>query len=297
MLTLRTSSELEKALPGADLLVLSNSTYTDDVVDLVGRHGRDLSWIQFTSVGVDALERLGAPAGLKVCNAAGLRSPAVAEHAMALLFAMTRRIAEIDRTRQARDWKAALSAAHDVSLLSGTRLHCLGYGGIGKRIAQVARALGMDVVAYNRSGEGSTPGIRVLPLATIAETLPTADSIILCLPETDETRGIMNADLIDRLKTGVRVVNVGRGGLVDTPAILSALDDGRISGAAFDVFDTEPLPDDSPLWTHPKVILTPHIGGNGGDAVRLLAEIIHTGISRIKTGKDPLNIVDSYPRN
>lgn len=296
-ITVATSGELERALPGADLLVLSNSTYTDEVADLLNRHGRDLSWIQFTSVGVDALERLGAPAGITVCNAAGLRSGAVAEHAIALLQAMTRRIVEIDRTRDARDWNAALSAAQNVGLLGGTQLHCLGYGGIGKKIAHIAKAFGMDVVAYNRSGEGSEPGIRVLPLDKVAETLPAADSIILCVPETAATRGIISANLIEKLKPGVQLVNVGRGGLVDASAILAALDGGRISGAALDVFDTEPLPADSPLWTHPKVILTPHIGGNGGDAVRLLAEIIHTGISRIKTGKPPLNIVEEYPRN
>lgn len=287
-----TVEELTQHLPDAEVLVLSNSTYSEEVAGLVRERAGRLSWIQFTSVGVDTFEKFGAPGGVIVCNAPGLRAAAVAEHAVALLLSLTRRIVAADRERQSADWQRLDEAARGPAVLEGAEVHCLGFGNIGRRVAAIVRAFGARVVAYNRHGGEAEAANELLPLASLPARIGAADAIVLCLPTTDETRGLFGRNLFGRLKHGVYLVNVGRGDLVDTAALLEALGDGTVAAAGLDVFDTEPLPGDSPLWHHPRVVMTPHIGGNGGDAIGELARMIARGCERIRQGLPPLNAVN-----
>ncbi|RAK67379.1 D-2-hydroxyacid dehydrogenase [Phenylobacterium kunshanense] len=145
--------------------------------------------------------------------------------------------------------------------IEGSRWLILGFGAIGRGVAQRAKAFGAHVTAVRRSTAPDVLADAMAPPAAFLDLLPQADVVVLAAPATPETRHIANAEAFGRMKAGSVLVNVGRGALVDEPALLAALDAGVPAHAVLDVFETEPLPSDSPFWTHPRVTLTPHSSG------------------------------------
>jgi len=145
--------------------------------------------------------------------------------------------------------------------IDGSRWLILGFGAIGRGVAQRAKAFGAHVTAVRRSVAPDALADRIAPPSAFLDLLPDADVVVLAAPATPETRHIANADAFGRMKPDAVFVNVGRGALVDEPALLAALDRGTPGHAVLDVFETEPLPADSPFWRHPRVTLTPHSSG------------------------------------
>jgi phosphoglycerate dehydrogenase-like enzyme len=153
--------------------------------------------------------------------------------------------------------------------IAGSRWVILGFGAIGQGVAQRARAFGADITAVRRNLDPHPLADRMAAPADFADAVAGADVVVLCAPATGETRHIADAALFARMKPDTVFVNVGRGALVDEPALLAALDRGAPGHAVLDVFETEPLPADSPFWTHPSVTLTPHASGmSSGNAPR-----------------------------
>lgn len=210
---------------------------------------------------------IAAKRGIAVRTVTGYGDDAVAEHAVALLLGAWRRIPRLDRQVRAGEWPA-----HEARGLRGARLAVLGLGGIGGTVARLAAGLGLDVVAWTRGhaeGERERDGV---PVVSLEEALTGADAVSLNVPLTAGTTHLIGADQLALLKPGAVLVNTARAGVVDTDAMLAALDSGRLSAAALDVFDEEPLAPDDPLRRREDVVLTPHTAFNTTEATTRLFE-------------------------
>ena len=195
-------------------------------------------------------------------NARDVHGPVVAEHVMAQVFALAKRIPSAVRLQQKHEWgqQALWETQPRVREVSGATLGLVGVGGIGREVARKASALGMHVIACREHPEKPRPeGVsKVLGAEQVDQLLAESDYVVLAAPLTSETRSLMDASRLAKMKPDACLINVGRGPLVDEPALAEALKAGRIGGAALDVFSKEPLPADSPLWDLDNLLITPH---------------------------------------
>ena len=224
------------------------------------RGAKQLEWLQLNSAGADAYTRLGTlPDHVLLTNAVGAYGLAVSEHMLALLFAMNRRMMEYDKNQQACLWKAM----GQVKSVEGSVILVLGLGNIGGDFARKVKALGAYTIGVRRNA-GDCPDYvdEMHPLSKLDELLPRADVVAIALPLTEETRGLMNEERLLMMKKDALLINVGRGPIVDTGALLHVMEKGHLGGAALDVTDPEPLPADHPLWQQERVIITPHVAGS-----------------------------------
>jgi phosphoglycerate dehydrogenase-like enzyme len=166
----------------------------------------------------------------------------------------------------------------------------LGLGGIGREAARLADALGMHVIGVRRNPGEPVPGVAELhPTASLPDLVPRVDAMVITVPLTDETAGLVDASLLGRLKPGAFLVNVGRGAVVDEAALVEALRNGRVGGAALDVFATEPLPPDSPLWTLPNVLISPHSAALSPREDERIVDLFIENLRRLLAGEPILN--------
>ncbi len=233
-------------------------------------------------VGVDNIDLAAAKSrGVIVVNAPVSTTLAVAELTFGLLLALTREIPRADSSMKQGQWlKKELEGAE----LNGKTLGILGMGRIGAEVARRARAFGMDVLGYDPLLSPDEIRGRVAEPVDRDELLARADFISLHLPLTSETRGLLDADQFAKMKDGARIVCAARGGIIDETALLSALESGKIAGAALDVFESEP-PGATDLVKHPKVIATPHVGAQTAEAQSRAAEDIAHEVLAALRGK------------
>ena len=240
----------------------------------------ELSVVQLMTAGVDPWPRF-VPSGVALCSGRGVHGGSTAELAVALTLATLRGLPEYVEHQQRSDWSR--SSRHE-SVIDRTVL-MIGAGDIGQRVAAALSALGASV-----SMVGRTPRDGVLGLADVPARLPATDIVVLAVPHTPDTEHLVDAPFLSALPDGALVVNVGRGALVDTDALLAEVSTGRLR-AALDVTDPEPLPADHPLWTAPGVLITPHVGGGVdgwlGRAQRLIAD----QVERLHDGRPLRNVV------
>ena len=225
----------------------------------------NLRFIQLTSAGLDRvpLEKIKAR-GIRLCNARGVYSAPMAEFALAGVLSLCKRLPFFLDRQKARTWEKR----RDLRELGGRRVTVLGCGNVGTECARRFSALGCAVTGVDLFPREDAAYTAVLPLEALDELLPETDVLILTLPLTPETRGLMDAGRFALLKDGAILVNIARGAVVDEAALIGALEDGSLGGAVLDVFETEPLPGSNPLWAMENVILTPHNSfvGNGNNA-------------------------------
>jgi D-3-phosphoglycerate dehydrogenase / 2-oxoglutarate reductase len=199
--------------------------------------------------------------GVAVANAPAYCTENVAEHTLALLLALARGVVADDRAMRAGLWREP-PIAHQ--RLSGHTLGIIGLGRIGRRVAELGLAFGCRVIGYDvRADPAVPPGVE---LAGLAEVVAAADYLTVHTPLAAPTRHLVSADLLAGAKPGLLFVNTSRGPIVDTEALLAAVDAGVVAGAALDVFETEPLPADSPLRSRPEIVLTPHEASSSAEA-------------------------------
>lgn len=257
----RDAAEADRLLPGADV-VLGFAVRRDNF-DQAAR----LRWIHATSAGVGSLlfpELVESP--VRLTNGRGLHATAMAEHALAVLLAFARKLHLARDAQGERRWtqEALWTGTPPFGQLDGATLGLVGLGAVGAAVAVRARALGMRVIAVRRRpAEPPAPADAQWGPERLDEMLAAADAVVLCPPLTPATRGLLDAARLARLRPHAVLVNLGRGALVDEPALVEALRAGRLAGAALDVTREEPLPAGSPLWSLPQVILTPHVSGLG----------------------------------
>jgi D-3-phosphoglycerate dehydrogenase / 2-oxoglutarate reductase len=241
------------------------------------RHGAGLDMIPMEAA---------SAAGVLVANVPGANSSTVAEHVFFAAIGLLRQFRAMDAALRQTGWNAGRAYSdHGVDLM-GRRIGLLGYGNIGKALHRVAQGFGMQVAANTRRPEILPGDVAALSLDELAAT---SDVLVLCCPLTEETRGAISAARIAMMKPGAVLINVARGPIVDTDALIAALQSGRIAGAALDVFDTQPLPASSPLWALQNVILTPHMAGITADSMLRMGNTAADETLRILGGALPLN--------
>jgi phosphoglycerate dehydrogenase-like enzyme len=255
-----------------------------------------LKWVHCSghAVGHFPLVELAARA-ITVTNSRGVQAIPIAEHVVACILALARRLPQTLRDQQERLWRPNdLLGTGAPWLLSGRTLVVIGVGTIGAAIAARARAFGMRVIGVRRHPErGRPPGFdEVVGSVDVSPLLGLADIVVIAAPLTAETNLLLDADAIAKLKPGAIVVNIARGQLVDEEALAAALLEGRLGGAALDVFTTEPLPASSPFWSLPNVIVTPHTSGFRAGHFDAVVDLFSDNLTRFERGDELLNVVD-----
>ncbi|MGU3496643.1 NAD(P)-dependent oxidoreductase [Xanthobacteraceae bacterium A53D] len=246
----------------------------------VVRHGVGLDFIP-----VAAATALGIP----VANLPGSNTQTVAEYVFSALFHLRRPLGRMDAALRASGWNPARGLADAAPEIGGTTLGIVGTGAIGGRVAAIAGSgFGMRVLGSSRSGR-AVAGVETVSLDRLFSE---SDAVVITCPLTPETRGLVGADLIGRMKPGAVLINPARGPIVDTPALIAALREGRIAGAATDVYDTHPVPPDSPLFDLPNLLMTPHVAGITTTSMRAMSVGAAEEVIRMLKGERPKNLVN-----
>lgn len=273
----------------ADVLVISGLWH-----DALLAGAPRLRLIQTCSAGYD---HFGLAAlrerGVRMANARGVNVDAVSEHALALMLAFTRKLHKA-RDHQARAmWRGSVSEfAGREDVLGGKTLLIIGFGAIGQRLGRLARAFGMQVIGVRReAAEGREHADEVQAPEQLLSLLPRAHFVVLTCPLTEATRGIIGERELAAMRPDAHLINVAGGACVDQAALLSALLSGRIAGAGLDVFAPEPLPADSPLWSLPNVIVTPHTAGDLKAYEDRVIDILLENLGRLSRGEPLRNQV------
>ena len=286
---------LANALDGAEILYVYNSAFTADFARLVRDKGRALKWIQFTTVGIEVGLRAGLPEGLWVTNGGDVSQRVLASHAMALMLGVMRGFHRFEQLRAGREWARHGMSSHILDP-DDARMVILGMGHIGQDIARKAKAFDMEVICVTRALSPAVPEIdRVVSREKVDKILPSADVVMVAMPLDDGTRGFVSAERIALMQATAILVNISRGKVVDEAALARAVAEGRIMGAGLDAFAVEPLPATSPLWELPNVLMTPHVGGQGGRQLwRRMSELVRDNTRRYLSG-EPLKHVVRTP--
>ena len=267
-----------------------------------------LKWIQTHSAGVNNL--LDEPvwhSQVIITNLSGGHAVPIAEHALAMILAFRWRLLTMWRFQARSEWPRDRWELFAAPELRGSTLGLVGYGAIARELARQARALGMRVLATNRSGQralhqgyrelgvGDPEALipeKIFPTAGLFSMLPQCDYVVVLAPLTPETRHLINAAAFDSMKRSVFFFNLARGGLVDEAALIDALRQGQIAGAGLDVFAEEPLPADNPLWQMEHVIISPHVSGFTPKYDERASDLFAENLRRYVAGKPLLNLVD-----
>ncbi len=272
-------AEYVAILPDYDALVVRSQVQVD--AELIAAGGR-LVVIGRAGVGVDNVDLAAATrAGITVVNAPTGNTIAAAEHTLALLYALARRVAAADASIRRGEWKRSQFQGVE---LRGKTLGIVGLGKIGQAIAKRARAMEMTVIGVDPYVTAEQAALHGVELVSFDDLLARADAITVHVPLTRQTRGLIGAAEIERMKPAVLLLNVARGGVLDEAAVAAALTAGRIGGAGIDVFEKEP-PTDSPLLGAPNTVLTPHLGASTAEAQVLVAEEVAAQVLDVLDGR------------
>jgi D-2-hydroxyacid dehydrogenase (NADP+) len=238
-------------------------------------------WVQLPAAGVEKwMERVGETPDVLFTSAGGAYATQVAELALGLLLAGVRGMAYYARTKT---WDP-----RSERVLEGSTVAIIGAGGIGRVLIDMLEPHDVKIVAVTRSGRDGT-----LPVERLGEVWGGADHFVIAAPATDDTKHLVGADVLANMKPHSWIVNIARGSLIDTDALVSALQEERIGGAALDVTDPEPLPDGHPLWDQPRALITPHVANPPSTMDRDLAKRVQENVRRFAAGEDLLAPVKS----
>lgn len=245
----------------------------------------NLQWFQTFSAGTDrpVFSRI-RDRGVTVTSAAGAAAPSIAHTVMLYLLGLSRHLPAVSRDQTSRVWNPRESVD-----LPGIKLGIVGLGAIGMEVARLAEAFGIEVIGLRRSVRGDEP-CTTWTNDRLAELLGWADAVAVTAPLTDATRGLFDDAAFAAMRPGSWFINVGRGEIVDEVALANSLSSGHLGGAGLDVFAVEPLPADSPLWSHPNVIITPHSSGDTDSAKRRSTDVFVENFRRFTNGLPLVNV-------
>jgi D-2-hydroxyacid dehydrogenase (NADP+) len=282
----RTFAELEGHAHEADVLVVSG-LWRNSLLAAMPK----LRFVQSYSAGTDQYDKaLFAKHGVRLASAQGANERAVAEHAIALILALTRQLHLARDNQHARRWRGMIGdRGGREQEVGGKTLTIVGLGRIGMRLAALARAFDMRVIGVRRSARPEPMlADEVVAQADLAQALAEADIVALTCPLTAETEGLIGAAELAALKPGALLINVARGRVVDEAALIAALADGQVRAAGLDCFPDEPLPAESPFWALPNVLITPHTAGETGRYEKNVVDILVDNIERLLRGESQL---------
>jgi D-2-hydroxyacid dehydrogenase (NADP+) len=279
-------SKVGPYIGSADILVTFGAHMSDHVL----KEGANLKWVQALGTGVDGI--VGEPSlrdGVLVTNMHGeIMADSMADAAFLSMLALSRNLPRALRNQSRRTWERFPSR-----LLNGKTVGIFGVGMIAADLAPKCKAFGMRVVGIT-STKRELPGFdRMVGREELERTLPDLDYLILLIPYSAETRGIVGAKVLSAMKPSSFLINLARGGIVDEESLVNALKDGKIAGAALDVFATEPLPEDHPFWAMENVIVTPHLGGFHDEYAHRALPTVEENVRRFLAGdtRNMINVV------
>jgi D-3-phosphoglycerate dehydrogenase / 2-oxoglutarate reductase len=253
-------------------------------------HAPRLRAIVRHGVGLDMIPVEAATArGIPVANLPGSNTQAVAEYALAAMLHLRRGLAAMDTRMRSDGWAAARPLADRGTELGGSVCGIVGVGAIGRRIADVANGLGMRVLGLTRRAEGLPPHVQAVDKQQL---FAQADVVVLSCPLTEQTRGLVDAATVLAMKPDAILINISRGPVVDTAAVVAALRAGRLGGAAMDVHDRQPLTGAEPVFDTPNLLLTPHVAGITATSMRNMSEGAVATLLALLRGERPANVVN-----
>ena len=268
-----------------------------------------LRWIQFHLSGIE--EHLDQPilhqVKVQATTLSGANAPQVAEHALALMLALGHHLPEMVADQSRSQWPTQRTQRYVPKELMNSTVGIIGYGSVGQRLARLLQSFGVTVLAsrrdllrmdhtdYQVDGQGDPAAElprRLYPGKALRSLLKECDYVVVTVPLTPETRGMLGAKQLSAMRPGALLIDVSRGGVVDQEALIDALEKGQLAGAALDVFAEEPLPADSPLWEMPKVVISPHVAGLSPHYVERAFTLFKENLRRYIAGEELLNKID-----
>ena len=282
----RDRAALDRRIEEADVLVISGLWH-----DGILGNAKRLRFIQSIGAGTDQFPRTAfIERGIRLASAQGVNARAVAEHAMALILAIARKLPEASRNQGNKVWRGMIAdITHREDELGGKTLLIVGLGGIGGRLARLAKAFDMRVIGIRKNpAAGGQSADAVHGMDQLDRLLPEADFVALTCPLTEETQDLIDAEAFERMRPTASLINVARGRVVDEAALIAALRDEHIAGAAIDVTVEEPLSPTSPLWEMQNVLITPHTAGETRRYEDNVLEILEENLERLWRGETSL---------
>jgi phosphoglycerate dehydrogenase-like enzyme len=278
----QTSDALEAALPGTEVLLLTGAARLDDIAQRAPR----LRWISYTSAGVEWLLKLELPEQINLTSASGTHEPKAAEFVLTAVLMLNNHLPHLVTAQRERRW-----APRSGSTVEGKTALILGMGALGGGAASALKRQGLRIIGNSRSGQPH-PAVDVMTRGDGFRThLRETDFLIIALPLTAETHGLIGRAELDLLPLHAGVVNIGRGEQLDAEALAAKLTEGSLGGAVLDVLPEEPLPASNPLWSTPNLVITPHCGLFDPTAyARRCLEAFFANLRRWRTG-EPLQQV------
>jgi phosphoglycerate dehydrogenase-like enzyme len=275
---------------GAELAYISVDSLVDGSIRLLVEALPKLSlkWVHTFSIGLDdpAYRRI-VDQGIPLTNGVGTQSQPIAQHVLLMMLHHVKGMANWERNKPLHRWERTPSDE-----LTGKTVCLLGLGGIGAEVAKIAKVLGMRVIGLRRSPDPVPNVDEILPQDAVGELCARADFLVICAPLTRQTKGMVGPDELARMKPSAYIINVARGPLIQEPALIAVLTEGRIAGAALDVFDQEPLPADHPLWDLPNVVITPHQAPSSPMHLVRGTELFIENLRRYIRGEPLMNVVN-----
>jgi phosphoglycerate dehydrogenase-like enzyme len=271
---------------------------------------RNLKWIQFTASGIDRWVEHSTfkTPGIQITTLSGAAVSQIAEHAVMMMLALGHNIPALMASQRKSEWpKDRLERFQPVEL-RGSTVGLIGYGSIGRQIARLLEPFGADILAlkrdakspedfgFSRDGMGDPAGglvQRIYPPEALRSVLRRSDFIVVCLPLTGQTKGLLGSSAFSTMKAGAFLVDISRGKIIDHASLIKALQDGKIAGAALDVFPEEPLPTDNPLWAMQNVIITPHIADNSQNYETQACDLFSENLLRYLAGLPLFNLFNA----
>lgn len=281
------ASELERAIGGVEVLLVWDFRSTE--LQEAWHRADRLGWVHVAGAGVDAvLFPEFVESAVVLTNSRGVFDRSIAEYVLGLMLLFVKDFRTSFELQQKHRWMH-----RETGMLAGKKLLVVGAGPIGREIARLARCVGMEANAVARRARTLDPDFgRVFGSGDLDEALPEADYVVVAAPLTAQTKGMFGSGQFRRMKRSARFINVGRGPIVDETALVRALCEGWISGAALDVFQQEPLPEDHPLWDMPQVVISPHMSGDFVGWHEALGKLFAENFRRWQRGEQLLNVVD-----
>ncbi|SDO26870.1 Phosphoglycerate dehydrogenase [Paenibacillus sp. yr247] len=281
----KSSSEAGEQIVNADVII-SAGRINPDILNQAPK----LKWMQTLSAGVDKLPlQEFAERNILLTNARGVHTIQMSEFTLSLMLQWIRNANLLHELQQNKVWDSQIK----VGELYGKTLGIIGAGAIGEAVARKAKAFDMTVIGYNRSGtpqpafDSTVSGEEGLPYL-----LSQSDFIVLLLPSTAKTRGFLTKEHLSLMKPSAFLINLARGDVIDEEALVHALQEGKLAGAALDVFEQEPLPSTSPLWSLKNVIITPHIAGASAHYTERVSSIFYHNLRAFLDGSEMINVVN-----
>lgn len=277
---------VEDVIPGRsyDAVIAPTLPWLADALNLL----QDVRWIHFLSAGVEKIWEMDFDKGnATLTKSSGVHGAPMSEYAIGAMLYFAKQFGLFHQQAQRAEWKRTW-----LNELTGRQVTILGLGHVGQALAKRAKAFDMKVVGTLRHLR-EVPGVdHVVAMEEIGQELSRTDYLVVCLPLTPETRGMVDGSFLSRMKPGAVLVDISRGGVVKGDAVLAALDEGVLKGAALDVFERQPLPEESPLWNHDKVLITPHVSGTTPFYLERALELFHANAQALLSGQNPVTPVN-----